>query len=75
VAVTLGREAVRRALDRLPHQQREVVRLRYGIDGEEPQHLRETGRRLGLSAERVRQIEHDALARLAEVRELQGLAA
>jgi RNA polymerase primary sigma factor len=75
VAVALGREAVRRAIDRLSHQQREVVRLRYGIDGEEPQHLRETGRRLGISAERVRQIEHAALARLAEVRELQGLAA
>jgi RNA polymerase primary sigma factor len=75
VAVTLGREAVRRAIDRLPQQQRDVVRLRYGIDGGEPQHLRETGRRLGLSAERVRQVEHDALARLAEVRELQGLAA
>ena len=35
----------------------------------------ETGRALGISAERVRQIENDALRRLAEVRELQGVRA
>jgi RNA polymerase primary sigma factor len=75
VAVMLDHEALRRAVQRLPETQREVVRLRYGIDGEEPQHLRQTGERLGISAERVRQIERDALARLAEERELQGLRA
>ena len=49
--------------------------MRYGIDGSEPQRLSETGRALGISAERVRQIENDALRRLAEVRELQGVRA
>ena len=75
VAVSLDREAVRRAVEQLPDRHREVVRMRYGIDGGDPQRLSETGRALGISAERVRQIENDALRRLAEVRELQGVRA
>jgi RNA polymerase primary sigma factor len=75
VAVSLEQEAVRRAVAQLPDRQREVVRLRYGIDGGEPRRLSETGRELGISAERVRQIENDALRRLAEVREIQGVRA
>jgi RNA polymerase primary sigma factor len=75
VAVSLERDAVRRAVAQLPDRQREVVRMRYGIDGSEPRRLSETGRALGISAERVRQIENDALRRLAEVRELQGVRA
>jgi RNA polymerase primary sigma factor len=75
VAVSLERDAVRRAVDQLPDRHREVVRMRYGIDGSEPQRLSDTGRALGISAERVRQIENDALRRLAEVRELQGVRA
>jgi RNA polymerase primary sigma factor len=73
VAVSLEQEAVRRAVDQLPERQRAVLRMRYGIDGQEPLRLSETGRALGISAERVRQIENDALRRLAEVRELQGV--
>jgi RNA polymerase primary sigma factor len=72
VAVSMEREAVRRALDQLPERHRDVVRMRYGIDGGDPKRLTETGRELGISPERVRQIETDALRRLAEVRELQG---
>jgi RNA polymerase primary sigma factor len=75
VAVSLERDAVRRAVEQLPDRHREVVRMRYGIDGSEPQRLSDTGRALGISAERVRQIENDALRRLAEVRELQGVRA
>ena len=75
VAVSLEQEAVRRAVETLPERQRQVVRMRYGIDGGDPKHLTETGRELGISAERVRQIENDALRRLAEVRELQGVRA
>jgi RNA polymerase primary sigma factor len=75
VAVSLEAEAVRRAVMQLPERQQLVVRMRYGIDGEEPKHLSETGRVLGISAERVRQIENDALRRLAEVREIQGVRA
>ena len=73
VEVRLSRQTVRRAVDRLPERERDVVKLRYGIDGDDPAPLRETGRRLGISPERVRQLETRALEHLAEARELEGL--
>jgi RNA polymerase primary sigma factor len=51
-----------------------VLKLRYGLDGAEgPTSLEEIGRRLGLTRERVRQIEGRALERLAMHREVGGL--
>jgi RNA polymerase primary sigma factor len=73
VELSLSEELLRRTIDELPEVEREVIRLRFGIDGDDPQPLRETGRRLGLSAERVRQIESRALKRLAMRRELEAL--
>ena len=43
-----------------------ILRLRFGLAGEEPMTLKEIGRRVGLTRERVRQIEHEAIARLRE---------
>ena len=74
VEIGLREEAVRAALRRLPDQEREVIVLRYGVGGAAPTPLREAGRRLGLSPERVRRIEHKALERLAETREVAALA-
>jgi RNA polymerase primary sigma factor len=74
VEIGLRDETVRAALDQLPEQERTVIKLRYGIDGDEPTPLREAGRLLGLSPERVRRIEHKALERLAEFREVAALA-
>jgi RNA polymerase primary sigma factor len=74
VDVSLRQEALRSALSHLPERERNVVKLRYGINGDDPTPLRETGRRLGLSPERVRQIEGEALKRLAMTRELEGLS-
>jgi RNA polymerase primary sigma factor len=72
--LSLREEALRRALEGLPTQQREVIELRYGVDGgEEPQSLAEIGRRLGLRPERVKELETDALDRLALERELEAL--
>jgi RNA polymerase primary sigma factor len=74
VEVSLRAEALMRALDKLPDREREVVKLRFGVNGTgEPTPLRETGRRMGLSPERVRQLEGKALKRLAATREMDGL--
>src|SRR3954466_16255464 len=75
VEVSLRAEALHRALDELPDREKEVVKLRFGVNGNEPTPLRETGRRMGLSPERVRQIEAKALKRLATAREIEGLQA
>ena len=73
VEVRMRRQALRSALDSLPEREREVVTLRYGIDGREPRTLEEIGRCLGLTRERVRQIELESLRRLALVREMQAV--
>jgi RNA polymerase primary sigma factor len=75
VSVSLRRQTLERALSHLPEREREVVRMRYGMSGDDPAPLRETGRRLGLSPERVRQIEARALEHLARTRELEGMEA
>ena len=72
--IALREEAVRSALENLSDQERRVIQLRYGINGDDPTPLREAGRQLGLSPERVRRIEHKALERLATTREVEGLA-
>jgi RNA polymerase primary sigma factor len=74
VEIGLRDQTVRAALDQLPDQEREVIGLRFGLGGTEPTPLREAGRRLGLSPERVRRIEHKALERLAEFREVAALS-
>jgi len=72
--VSLRQEALRRALEELPDDQREIIELRFGIDGvDEPQSLAEVGRRLGMRPEKVKQLETEALDRLAVARELAAL--
>ncbi|KHK57117.1 RNA polymerase sigma 70 [Burkholderia sp. A9] len=58
------RDAIACAIDRLPPREAMVLRLRYGLHTDEGCSLRDIGRQLNLSAERVRQIEASALARL-----------
>jgi RNA polymerase primary sigma factor len=57
----------------LEPKEREVIRMRFGLDGEESQTLQEIGDALGLSRERVRQIESKAKEKLRRSREAQGL--
>jgi RNA polymerase primary sigma factor len=70
-----ARDALREALETLTEIERTVVMRRYGLDGEDPKTLKEIGEQLGLTSERVRQIESGALRRLSQRRELAGLAA
>ncbi len=51
-------------LDRLEVREAKVLRMRFGLDGDEPRTLKEIGERLGLTRERVRQIEREALVKL-----------
>jgi RNA polymerase primary sigma factor len=74
VHVSLAETAVRSAVETLPERERAVVKLRYGMNGDrDPQSLEQIGRELGLTRERVRQIEAQALKRLAERREVAAL--
>src|SRR6188508_1965127 len=76
VTVSLDMEVLRRAVSQLPERERDVVKLRYGLNGDiEPKSLEEIGRRLGITRERVRQIEAEALERLAVQREIEALRA
>jgi RNA polymerase primary sigma factor len=75
VEIALRTEAVRRAVASLPVLERQVVRLRYGIDGDDPRPIADVARRLNLPPTRVRDIESRALARLGERRELAAMGA
>jgi RNA polymerase primary sigma factor len=57
-------ERVRHAIDRLPRLQRDVVRMRFGFDGDSPASLQVTAERLGVGVRRVRRAEEEALATL-----------
>jgi RNA polymerase nonessential primary-like sigma factor len=61
-------------IDELPELQRDVLARRFGLRGQEPATLEEVGREVGLTRERVRQIQLDALARLRRHFEAAGLA-
>ncbi|MDQ2983285.1 MAG: sigma-70 family RNA polymerase sigma factor [Actinomycetota bacterium] len=74
VTVSLGERALRRAVAELPEREREIVKLRYGLNGDgDPKSLEAIGQKLGLTRERVRQIEAAALEQLAVNRELEAL--
>ncbi|UTW46626.1 RNA polymerase sigma factor RpoS [bacterium SCSIO 12696] len=60
-------------VDELPEKQREVIARRFGIQGYEVSTLEQVGREVGLTRERVRQIQIDALQRLKELLKRQGL--
>ncbi|MGH3035019.1 MAG: sigma-70 family RNA polymerase sigma factor [Gaiellaceae bacterium] len=74
VSVSLEQTVLRQAVAELPDREREVVKLRYGLNGDrDPKSLDEIGKTLGLTRERVRQIEAEALERLAVRREIEAL--
>ena len=58
---------LQRLLDQIGPREAEILRLRYGLDELEPLTLKEIGKRVGLTRERVRQIENEALQRLSQL--------
>jgi RNA polymerase primary sigma factor len=75
--VSLEEDTLRRAVAGLPDRQQEVLKLRYGLNGDngDPHSLEEIGQLMGLTRERVRQLEAEALERLAVNREIEALRA
>ncbi|HEV2054020.1 MAG TPA: sigma-70 family RNA polymerase sigma factor [Methylomirabilota bacterium] len=74
-AALKAREDLAGVLRDLPDTERSVLELRFGLEGEEPRTLESIGRQLGLTRERVRQIEAAALARLRRLMAARGLEA
>jgi RNA polymerase primary sigma factor len=71
---SLRRQSIRKALDALPERDRRILELRFGFEGE-PWTLKAIGDELDLTRERIRQLERQALKRLAALREIAHLAA
>src|SRR5947208_42118 len=61
------------ALRSLPERHRSVIVLRYGLDDADPRTLEQIGRHLGITRERVRQIEVEALNRLSRLHEMEAV--
>jgi len=61
-------------LDQLDEKQREVIVRRFGLNGHERQTLENVGKELGVTRERVRQIQMDALKRMRKILENQGFS-
>jgi RNA polymerase primary sigma factor len=75
VVVGLSDHLLHAAVAKLPDREQLVIKLRYGLNGDqEPQSLEMIGREIGLTRERVRQIETHALERLAREREIAAMA-
>ena len=68
------RESIADWLDELSEKQREVLSRRFGLRGYESSTLEEVGREIGLTRERVRQIQVEALRRLRSIMENNGLS-
>ena len=74
IGVSLEQDVLRRAVAQLPEREQAVLKLRYGLNGDrDPASLESIGRKLGITRERVRQIEANALEQLAVNREVEAL--
>lgn len=60
-------QRLRRVLDSINQREAQILRLRYGLDDDRPMTLAQIGRRVGLTRERVRQIEREAIQRLHSI--------
>ena len=78
-AILLQHEDIREHLElwlsQLSERQQKVVKLRFGLDGQEPFTLEAVGARFGITREQVRQVQLEALRRLREILEKEGVSA
>jgi RNA polymerase primary sigma factor len=70
---TLQREAIDKALSALNDRERAVIIMRFGLDDNIPHTLEEAGQKMGVTRERIRQIEESALKRLRLLSEARAL--
>ncbi len=75
VAEGARRDQLMRALEQLDERERHVIILRYGLSGDLPRTLSDVGLELGITRERVRQVESRALAKLRHPASAYGLEA
>jgi RNA polymerase primary sigma factor len=71
--VIMQKESLRHVLDSLPVRERQVIVMRYGLDGTPPRTLEEVGRAFNVTRERIRQIENNTLKKLQRLPEAQRL--
>ncbi len=62
--ITMRKETLRKILGTLSSRERQVLELRYGLDGQHPRTLDEVGRTFNVTRERIRQIENQSLKKL-----------
>jgi RNA polymerase primary sigma factor len=62
--ITMRKETLRKILCTLSSRERQVLELRYGLDGQHPRTLDEVGRTFNVTRERIRQIENQSLKKL-----------
>jgi len=60
-------EVIHRLLERIDEREATILKMRFGIDSEQPMTLKEIGGKIGLTRERVRQLEREALKKLRDV--------
>jgi RNA polymerase primary sigma factor len=65
-------ERLNALINKLSDREQEILRMRYGLDGREQLTLKKAGEKLGITRERVRQIEKEALAKLRQMARAEG---
>ena len=73
VADSMRQQQVADIVGRLPEPERKVIELRFGLSGDEPRTVRQTGTALGISSARASELEDKALRRLAETAGVESL--
>ncbi|GBD34162.1 RNA polymerase sigma factor SigA [bacterium HR34] len=72
-ARTILKERIYEILKDLTEKERDIIKMRFGLEGDENHTLKEVGKRFGVSRERIRQIEAKAIEKLRKHRDIKKL--